>query len=708
MATRPQAYLSWTDGASTHVANPPQSVHASGYQAGAPLPAAYLNYCFFLLDNWVQFLDATNNAESLTTSLGESLRLLGGGQLSFNLSTRVLAWSEPLYLSYPSVPDTDNVIAAGQVVLGVGQVAYVQSNAPFSTTADAQFSEDTLSNVAYTLGIVVNQAVTGPGIAQGTTVQAIDGSTVTLSQAVGATAAQATFTFASSGNLAMQVASVGSLVPNASTVVLARGTLSTAHVGVLGGIATLRDGERKALGGAGYLAVVTAPLGQTVTQRACLYISPGAGDTSSGAGDLTAGSTTVVNLSATNELSVGLGISGTGIPSGTTVTGISGKTLTLSNAATQTAAAQGLTYTRVAGTAYLANTSLLLGANRYRPIGFAITAVSAEVTKAVTVNICTGGSVPGFTSLTPGAVYYLDPQTPGGITPTRPAKGSYIAVAGVATAADTLYVSQWFGGGLDLDGLYNDVVVKPITGASNPVGLRVQDGSGNTLFSADGAGITQATQMQLLPGSAQYPAFAYQNQTDTGGYLATQSPTAAVLGWALNGVRTLAMSAANGLVSTLSFTAPLITGTSVVSSKGFCAIVDFGTYSAGNNAQGTASAPTSYDNMQVSVYNIAAGAATVMPSTYLTDRPGSIIGCSAYLLTPVTSANAYAVQVVVTTGANSNTWSALQNQTGSNTNTTARNNYPFVAGSSISVQVKFATASAVTRMRVQLTFEYGA
>ena len=62
-------------------------------------------------------------------------------------------------------------------------------------------------------------------------------------------------------------------------------------------------------------------------------------------GNLTVGSATVTNLSGTTELAVGQVVSGTGIPAGTKIAGINATagTLTLSNAATATAAGDSLT-----------------------------------------------------------------------------------------------------------------------------------------------------------------------------------------------------------------------------------------------------------------------------------------------------------------------------------------------------------------------------
>ncbi|RYF12622.1 MAG: hypothetical protein EOO40_00830 [Deltaproteobacteria bacterium] len=698
--TQPTRFLQWTDGAADQVQDPPQSVHRTGFSAGAPLPAVWLNHNFWLLDGWVQHLAATAAGESLATSLGESMRLLGGGQLSYSLATRALTWSEPLFLSFPSVPDADNRIEAGQVTLGDGQVAYVNSAMPYSTTCDLNAGEDTLTHVAYTLGVQVGATASGHGIPKGTTVQAIDGDTVTLSQAVTATAAQQNVTFATVGTLTIQVADVASLVPASNTVILARGTATSAHVGVLGGIAVYRDNERKALFGSGYLAVVRAPLGQSAPQRACMYISPGAGDTSSGAGDVTSGSKTIANLSATNELGVGMGVSGAGIPTGTTIAALDATSLTLSNAATQTSTAAALVYTRVAGAAYLAHASQVFGAKRSSPLGFAISAVSAVGSAPQGVSIMTGGSLAGFTGLVPGTVYYLDPVLPGNITAARPAKGNYIVVAGVATAPDTLYVTQWFGTQLDLDGVYNDVVVKPIVGAANSVGYKVLDSNNKAVFSVDPIGITTAAQVLSGNGTAQYPAVTYTNQADTGSYLANQSLTAAAIAWATNGIRRLLLSN-TALTSTVQINAP-----SYSTQAGFKMLLEAGKYYAAADSTGAGSAPTNYTKLVTPIVGPGNIGTQNMLSDWLPTHSGSVVGASLYLNGTLASGITCSLQVITDNGINGTTsWTSHNAVTQGGAVAQAKGPSYFFNGSIVYCLIKFSSAAAVTRARVVLTLE---
>ena len=63
-------------------------------------------------------------------------------------------------------------------------------------------------------------------------------------------------------------------------------------------------------------------------------------------GDLAANSTTIVNVADTSRLAVGQLVSGTGIPAGTTVLGVSGHTVTLSANSTAAATGVSLTFTQ--------------------------------------------------------------------------------------------------------------------------------------------------------------------------------------------------------------------------------------------------------------------------------------------------------------------------------------------------------------------------
>ena len=75
------------------------------------------------------------------------------------------------------------------------------------------------------------------------------------------------------------------------------------------------------------------------------------------------------------------------------------------------------------------------GTNNFEGWGFAPSAI----TDTSTGNILFDGTISGLSGLTPGAIYYMDASTPGGITLTAPSgSGEIIQKIGRATSATTL------------------------------------------------------------------------------------------------------------------------------------------------------------------------------------------------------------------------------------------------------------------------------
>jgi hypothetical protein len=295
-SNRPTVLPHWTQGLPGQVAQPPQSLRDTGFTAGQAPAAEHVNQLFYELGNWVNFLDDAQGSTSLVGTLDTSVRLIGGGQLGYTASSATWTWSQPFYLAMPSVPNADNALSPGSAVIPQGSVAYVQANVPFSTSGDVTSGSTQVPNIAYEMPITQGQTVTGQGIPQGTTVQAIAGSTVTLSQAATATAAQTTLTFAGTGALSVQVAPIATLVPNANTIVIAYGMGSHLFVGVNAHVTVLHDGEQKTLMEPGYFGIIRAPAGQPLIARQAVYISQ---DTS---GTRTQGAAYPADSSAQNGL----------------------------------------------------------------------------------------------------------------------------------------------------------------------------------------------------------------------------------------------------------------------------------------------------------------------------------------------------------------------------------------------------------------------
>lgn len=416
--TKPAAYINWVpDDTSANLGQPPANISNVGFQPGQPVPAPWLNYLFHNLGRWTEFFDQGLNSTVLATSLDQGMRLLGGGTWAYSATTQVLSWDAPFNLAIPSAQDADNTVAAGQVTLPAGSVAYVQANTPFTTSGDVTAGSDQVENLAYELGIQAGQGVMGPGIPAGTTVLGLSGTTATLSAPATASSSQASLTFAGTGPLTLTVADGATLVPNPQTVVVARGLGQAALVGVNAGTMVLRDREARGLHTAGYVTTIQAPAGQALAAQQAVYLSLGASDG------------------------------------------------------------------RTAGAAYPADASIANGPTRAGFVGFTHTATDA----GATAHLVTGGFLGGFTSLTPGALYYLDPATPGGVTATRPTVANQvIAPVGVAASATTLAINP--------AGAAANTLVQTVTSWPNyAANSEAQLGSALTAAASAGGGVVMLT-----------------------------------------------------------------------------------------------------------------------------------------------------------------------------------------------------------------------
>jgi hypothetical protein len=378
LATKPSTYLNWTDGDPLKVTQPPSPQQLSGWTEGEPIPFQYLNWLFYETDQWIQWLDGiTNESQVNVENLGNA-RLINGGSWSWNLTTTTLAWASSFNIAIPSVADSDNQVAAGNATLSDGQVAYVAANIPFTTTGNTTNLSNQLTNLAYVLGLVIGQTVTGAGIPGGTTITAINtgANSATMSANATATASGVNLTFSGTAALSVAVATSSSFVPSVNTLVIARRVGSVVFIGVNSAQMVLRDGEAKLLSTVGFGlidgAVVSLTAGASLTQNQAAYISQGASDGS-----------------------------------------------------------------RTLGSAYPTDASGTLGIGRGIFAGFVMTAAASSAA----VSLVSNGLMGGFTGLTPGAQYWLDPLTVGGITATEPTlPGQAATPVGLAASTTQLYV----------------------------------------------------------------------------------------------------------------------------------------------------------------------------------------------------------------------------------------------------------------------------
>jgi len=435
--SKPTVIPYWTDGAANKVAQPTAAAQAQGFTQGQPPPFEYVNWLFHQLGSWVGYLNEAQNNVTMSTSLNDLMRLINGGRWGWALGTSTLSWSAPFNLAIPSIADASNQAAAGSVTLADGQVAYVTANIPFIAQGNITEGDNQITELTYGLGISVGQAVTGPGINDGTVVTAISGPSVTISSNATATATQQTLTFSGAGALQVQVATGPSLVPSANTVIIARRVGPAIYLGINTIETMLRDGEYKAIHELGYMATVSRPAGMPLPIRTPVYVSQGGADATVTTANLTSGNA-AISVADSAGLYPGMAATGAGIPGGAVISSLVGTAITLSAAATATASSVPVTFTRTAGALYACDASIAKNASRSGFVGFTVAGYASgdEATYVV------GGSLSGFTNLTAGAVYYVDPSAAGGITLGRPSVvGQAIIPVGTAMGSTVLAIN---------------------------------------------------------------------------------------------------------------------------------------------------------------------------------------------------------------------------------------------------------------------------
>lgn len=256
------------------------------------------------------------------TSLVANATLSGAGIPAGTTITSLNGNSGNINISQKATVKQDGVPLTATLVLNVtGNVTNVNNGT---------LTLATITGLSSTQGVAVSQVISGPGIPSGTSIVRINGTTLTLSQAATATSnaaaltitgSSSTFTGDLNNNSVVQnitpscVPTVGQLIEGWST--LPSGTTITA---VNGSTLTVSANA------------ISSQLGQV------LAVFDNAVNIT---GKLTAGSTSVTGIASTNGVQVGLlglalgqSISGSGIPPGAYVIGISGTTLTISLPAT--------------------------------------------------------------------------------------------------------------------------------------------------------------------------------------------------------------------------------------------------------------------------------------------------------------------------------------------------------------------------------------
>lgn len=70
--TEPSTFINWTDGSPSKVIQPPSAQQLSGWTAGEPMPFQYLNWLFYILDQWTQYLSYFSTPVNLMQSVSVS------------------------------------------------------------------------------------------------------------------------------------------------------------------------------------------------------------------------------------------------------------------------------------------------------------------------------------------------------------------------------------------------------------------------------------------------------------------------------------------------------------------------------------------------------------------------------------------------------------------------------------------------------------
>lgn len=225
---------------------------------------------------------------------------------------------------------------SGEVIIGSDQGTLdsnpVAGSSQFTmnSTAAASAGATTLnlttpgSNPAVTANLRVGYGISGTGIVPGTTITAINGTIITLSQPTNAAAGSGTgYTvgfFPSASNVTATTTLAAPFAANNSVISLNSVTGFTVGRGISGpGIP------------AGSTIAEVDPVAKTVTlayHNLLVGLTTGATDLTQTYSAYDVGNT--ITLTTRDGLRVGMGIVGTGIPTGATITNISGNTISLS------------------------------------------------------------------------------------------------------------------------------------------------------------------------------------------------------------------------------------------------------------------------------------------------------------------------------------------------------------------------------------------
>ena len=196
---RPSTYLNWIPtGSAAYITQPSAGTLSSGWTGQQSPPYQYMNWLFYMIDQWIQYLD-----------------------------------------SYESNLSAAEVSALSNIL---------------DTTGDTTDASDQLTVLASTAGILVGMSVSGAGIPSGSYVTFVSGTTVTISQPATATASGVALSFshanATGATVQLQLDELDALlsITRATVPYLSTPNIFAALITANGGI-TVPSGETATVAG---------------------------------------------------------------------------------------------------------------------------------------------------------------------------------------------------------------------------------------------------------------------------------------------------------------------------------------------------------------------------------------------------------------------------------------------------------------------------
>lgn len=310
----------------------------------------------------------------------------------------------------PTSPAPPTITALDPVGLTITMSAKANANSLFTFTGILTSGSPTITSASSTSGIILGQNIFGTGIPANTTILSATSNSVTMS-------ANAT---ASTPSTAKSTTFTG-IVTNGST-----------SISLVSSVTGLAVGQLIAGPGIATGATITAINAGTST----LTVSPKSTATSSvvPTGNITQGSNILTSISGVTGVLVGQPISGTGIPSGATVSAIGTNTITFSgNAATLTNVAVPITVTSPTtlfggGTSVTSNTT---------------TAITSPTTQTYTIGQSVV-TIAGNANQTGVNTYYVALADPQDVQPGDPGLAATSATGPSAVAGTSPAMYQGF------------------------------------------------------------------------------------------------------------------------------------------------------------------------------------------------------------------------------------------------------------------------